>query len=128
MPENLKADLQRCRADLERQKKECQEQMQQQGQWCQQRLKEKESKITDLTAENANLRQRLLVVDGALNEVPLVQTAKERAVIWVHVTYWLIIAVCMVLLAILLWMHVNLRERVRLYVMRTATIVPSGRG
>lgn len=118
-PENL-------RADYERLKKDCEEQKEELEQLWRQRMTDKDTKIADLTAENANLRQRLLAVESALNEVPLVQVAKERAVVWVHVVYWLIIATCIVTLAVLLWMHANLRERVRLYVMRTAKAIPSG--
>lgn len=124
-PKNLKADYDRLKADNERLKKDCTEQKQELERTWRQRVTDGDTKIADLTAENANLRQQLLTVESALNEVPLVDAAKQRDALWVHVVYWMIIAACILWLVLLLWVHVNLRERVRFYVMRTARIVPS---
>lgn len=117
-PENLKADYERL-------KNVCAEQKQEIERTWRQRVADKDTKIADLTSENAVLRQQLLTVESALREVPLVEAAKQRAALWVHVVYWIIIAACLILLMLLLWFHVTQRERVRSYVMRTARIIPS---
>src|SRR6202000_343074 len=90
-----------------------------------QRVSEKEQKITDLTAENANLRQRLLTVESAINQTPLVDSARNRSVMWLHLTYGLLILCFAVLLTIVLWVHANMRERVRMYIMQQGRMVRS---
>jgi hypothetical protein len=108
--DELKADFEKQRQDIE-------------GVW-QQRVSDKDEKIADLTSENASLRQRLLVADAASEDVPLTDSARERSIMWLHVIYLLIIASCLALVAIVLWVHVNLRERVRVYVMQQARFIP----
>jgi len=44
---------------------------------------------------------------------------------WLNVIYILIIAACLALVAVVLWVHVNLRERVRIFVMQQAKFVPT---
>ena|GEM_PF-3108123 len=90
-----------------------------------QRVADKEQKITELTADNANLRQRLLTVESAMDQIPLVDAARSRSVMWLHLTYGLIIFCFLLVLAAVLWVHANLRERVRMYVMQQAKLVRS---
>jgi hypothetical protein len=122
--DNLKADYDRVvqerdglKADFEKQKQEIV------SIW-QQRVSDKDTKIADLTTDNASLRQRLLVADAAGQDVPLTDAARARTVMWLHVIYLFIIASCLALVAIVLWVHVNLRERVRVYVMQQARFIP----
>jgi len=124
-PENLKADYERVTKQMEDLKKEYEQKKQETEQDWRRRIEEKETRNTDLTNENNNLRRRLLVTEGSLKEIPLVDAANLQRGAWVHVIYILIIVACVVPLVILLWFHANLRERVRLYVMRTARVVPS---
>ncbi len=123
-PENLKADLERLKQELAEQKKSSQEQIQEHERVWTQRISDKDVKIADLTAENANLRQRLLSTESALNEVPLVQAAETQRHIWVHVIYILLLLASLTPLIVLLWVHANLRERVRMYVLQTAHALP----
>lgn len=122
--DNLRADYDRVvqerdelKADFEKRRQEIE------GVW-QQRVSDKDEKIANLTSENASLRQRLLVADAASEDVPLTDSARARSLMWLHVIYLLIIASCLALVAIVLWVHVNLRERVRMYVMQQARFIP----
>ena len=123
--DNLKADYDRVvkerdelKADFERRKAEIE------GIW-QQRVSDKDEKIAELTSDNANLRQRLLVADAAGEDVPLTDAARARSVMWLHCIYGLIIAVCVALVAAILRVHVNLREQMRECLLRQAQFIPT---
>jgi len=123
--DNLKADYDRVvkerddlKADFDKRKAEIE------GFW-QQRVSDKEQKIAELTSENANLRERLLVADAATQDVPLTDAARSRSIMWLHVIYVLIIAACLVLVTIIMRVHVNLRERMREYLMQQAKFIPA---
>ena len=64
-------------------------------------------------------------MQGALKDVPLVDVARDRSVIWLHVSYGLIILAFLVVLVLVLWVLANLRERARMYLMQEATLVRS---
>jgi len=122
--DNLKADYDRVvkerddlKADFDKRKGEIE------SLW-QQRVSDREQKIADLTSENANLRQRLLVADAAGQDIPLTDSARTRSMMWLNVIYILIIASCLALVTVVLWVHVNLRERVRVFVMQQAKFIP----
>jgi len=122
--DNLKADYDRVvkdrddlKADFDRRKAEIE------GLW-QQRVSEKDQKIAELTSEDANLRQRLLVADAATQDVPLTDAARSRSILWLHAIYVLIIAVCLVLVAVIMRVHVNLRERMREFLMQQSKFIP----
>jgi hypothetical protein len=123
--DNLKADYDRVvkerddlKADFEKRSAEIE------GLW-QQRVADKDEKISELTSEDANLRQRLLVADAATQDVPLTDAARSRSIMWLHVIYILIICICVMLVAMLMRVHVALRERMREYVMQQASFVPA---
>lgn len=101
--ENMKADFQEQKAQIER--------------LSDQKILVKDQKITDLTIENTSLRQRLLTVESAMDEFPLIDAAENRSVMWLHITYTLIVFCLIVLLLAILWIHANLRENVRMYMM-----------
>ncbi len=82
-------------------------------------------KIADLTNDDANLRQRLLVADAATQDVPLTDEARARSILWLHIIYMLIIFICVTLVAILMRVHVTLRERMREIVMQQASFIPA---
>ena len=122
--DNLKADYDRVvkerddlKADFEKRKAEIE------GVW-QQRVSDKDEKIAELTSDNANLRQRLLVADAAGEDVPLTDAARARSIMWLHCIYGLIIAICVALVATVLRVHVNLRERMRECLLRQAQFIP----
>lgn len=122
---NLKADYDRVvkerddlKADFDKRKAEIE------GLW-QQRVSDKEQKIAELTSEDANLRQRLLVADAATQDVPLTDSARTRSIMWLHLIYAFIIAGCLVLVAIIMRAYVTLRERMRVYVMQQASFIPT---
>jgi hypothetical protein len=75
--------------------------------------------------QNTVLRQRLLTEEAALKEMPLIESGRIRSVMWLHLTYCLIIGALLVLLAIIAWLHVNLRERIRLFVLQQSKLVDS---
>ena len=123
--DNLKADYDRVvkerddlKADFERRKAEIE------GVW-QQRVSDKDEKIAELTSEDANLRQRLLVADAATQDVPLTDAARARSIMWLHVIYVLIIIACLVLVMFTMRVHVNLRERMREHLMEQAKFIPA---
>jgi len=123
--DNLKADYDRVvkerdelKADFEKRKAEIE------GVW-QQRVSDKDEKIASLTSDNANLRERLLVADAASGDVPLTDAARARSIMWLHFIYGLIIAICVVLVAIVMRTHVNLRERMRECLLRQAQFIPT---
>jgi hypothetical protein len=124
--DNLKADYDRVvkerdglKADFDKQKGEIE------SLW-KQRVADKDQKLAEVTSENANLRQRLLVADAAGQDIPLTDAARGRSITSLHVIYLLIITSCLALVAIVLWIHVNLRERVRLAVMQQARFAING--
>jgi hypothetical protein len=124
--DNLKADYDRVvkerdglKADFEKQKGEVE------SLW-QQRVADKDQKLAEVTSDNANLRQRLLVADVAGQDIPLTDAARSRSITTLHVIYLLIITSCLALAALVLWIHVNLRERVRLAVMQQARFAING--
>jgi hypothetical protein len=123
--DNLKADYDRVvkerddlNADFEKRRGELD------SMW-QQRVSDEDQKIAALTSDNANLRQRLLVADAAGQDIPLVDSAHARSMMWLHAIYVLIIAACLALVAVVLWAHLNLRERVRVFVMQQAKFLPT---
>src|SRR5207248_241028 len=81
-PENLKADYERVVRERDQLKVDCDTQKQDIEKTWRQRIADKEQKAAELTADNASLRQRLLTVESALNEVPLVDSARNRSVMW----------------------------------------------
>jgi hypothetical protein len=123
--DNLKADYDRAvkeRDDLKADFDKCEGEIQ--SVW-QQRVSDRDQKIADLTSENANLRERLLVADAADQDIPLTDSARTRSMMWLHIIYVLIIAACLALVTVVLWVHVNLRERVRIFVMQQAKFIPT---
>ena len=62
-------------------------------------MSDKDQKIADLTTEDANLRQRLLVADAATQDVPLTDSARSRSILWLHAIYILLVAACLILVA-----------------------------
>ena len=122
--DNLKADYDRVvkerddlKADFEKRAAEIE------GLW-QQKVSDRDEKIADLTSDNASLRQRLLVADAAGQDVPLTDAARARSIIWLHVIYIFIIAACLGLVIMVMWAHVNLRERMRECLMHQAKFIP----
>jgi hypothetical protein len=123
--DNLKADYDRVvkerddlKADFEKRKAEIE------SVW-QQRVSDKDEKIAELTSDNANLRQRLLVADAAGEDVPLTDAARARSIMWLHCIYGLIIGICVALVGTVLRVHVNLRERMRECLLRQAQFIPT---
>ena len=109
--DDLKADFDKRAAEIE-------------GLW-QQRVADRDEKISELTSEDANLRQRLLAADAATQDVPLTDAARSRSIVWLHVIYILIICVCMMLVAVVMRVHVALRERMREFVLQQASFIPA---
>lgn len=107
--DDLKADFEKRKAEIE-------------ALW-QQRMTDKDEKIAELTSDNASLRQRLLVADAAGQDVPLTDASHARSVIWLHAIYLLIIAVCGLLVTIIMRVHVNLREKMREFLMQQAKFI-----
>lgn len=123
--ENLRADYERVVRERDELKANFEKEKGDIDKTWRQRVADKEQKITELTADNANLRQRLLTVESAMDQIPLVDAARSRSVMWLHLTYGLIIFCFLLVLAAVLWVHANLRERVRMYVMQQAKLVRS---
>lgn len=123
--ENLRADYERVVRERDELKANFEKEKGDIDKTWRQRVADKEQKITELTADNANLRQRLLAVESAMDQIPLVDAARSRSVMWLHLTYGLIIFCFLLVLAAVLWVHANLRERVRMYVMQQAKLVRS---
>jgi hypothetical protein len=123
-PENLKADYDRAIREREQLKVDYESQKQELERNWRQRVIDKDQKITELTRDNANLRQRLLTVEAAIDEVPLVNSANDRSFMWLHLVYGIIILAFLGILAVVLWVHGNLRERVRLHLMQHARLAP----
>lgn len=124
-PENLKADYDRAiQQQKDQEKVHAALTTERENVW-RQRMVDKESKIAELTADNATLRQRALATEAALNDIPLVDNHRDRSVMWLHITYSLIVAAMTGLFGTVLWLHYSLRERVRYYVLQHARLVPS---
>lgn len=123
-PENLKADYDRSIRERDQLKADYENQKQELERSWRQRVTDKDRKITELTVDNANLRQQLLTAEAAIDELPLVNAANERSVMWLHLVYGLIIATFIAILTVILWVHGNLRERVRIHVMQHAKLAP----
>jgi hypothetical protein len=113
--ENLKADYDRVVHERDQIKADYEKKNEEIARTWRQRIANNDERAAELITENASLRQRLLTTESALNEIPLVDTARNRSVMWLHLTYGLIILGFLVLLVCILWVHANLRERVRMH-------------